>query len=102
MNWPLMHNNITEEDADVLVQFLSQRPLPVLTNGKKVREFEELWNKWLGVKYSVFVNSGSSANVLTMLLIKKVFGDGEVITTPLGWVSDIASILHAGAKTCIL
>lgn len=93
-----MHNNITENDAEVLVEFLSQRPLPILTNGKKVREFEESWSKWLGVKYSVFVNSGSSANILTLLLIKEMYGDGEVITTPLGWVSDIAAILHAGLK----
>lgn len=98
MKWPLMHNNITEEDADVLIKFLSQRPLPILTNGKKVREFEEAWSNWLGVKYSVFVNSGSSANILTLLLIKEKYGDGEVITTPLGWVSDIAAILHAELK----
>lgn len=98
MIWPLMNNNITNEDGDVLVKFLSQRPLPILTNSKKVREFEEEWSKWLGVKYSVFVNSGSSANILTMLIIKTQYGNGEVITTPLGWVSDIAAILHAGLK----
>jgi len=95
MNWPLMHNNIVESDMDVLVQFLSQRPIPILTNGKKVREFEEEWSKWLGVKYSVFVNSGSSANILTLLALKELYGDGEIITSPLGWVSDVAAILHA-------
>lgn len=95
MKWPLMNNNIVESDMDVLVQFLSQRPIPILTNGKKVREFEEEWSKWLGVKYSVFVNSGSSANILTLLALKEIFGDGEVITSPLGWVSDVAAILHA-------
>jgi CDP-6-deoxy-D-xylo-4-hexulose-3-dehydrase len=98
MKWPLMHNNIVESDMDVLVKFLSQRPIPILTNGKKVREFEEEWSKWLGVKYSVFVNSGSSANILTLLALKELFGDGEVITSPLGWVSDVAAIMHAGMK----
>lgn len=96
LKWPLMYNNITEADTDALVEFLSQRPLPILTNHKKVREFEDAWSRWLGVKYSVFVNSGSSANILTMLLVREIFGGGEVITTPLGWVSDIAAILHAG------
>jgi len=96
MKWPLMHNNITEDDADALIRFLSKRPLPILTNGKRVREFEETWSKWLGVKYSVFVNSGSSANIISLLIIREMFGKGEVITTPLGWVSDIAAILHAG------
>jgi CDP-6-deoxy-D-xylo-4-hexulose-3-dehydrase len=98
MKWPLMNNNIVESDMDVLVEFLSQRPIPILTNGKKVRQFEEEWSKWLGVKYSVFVNSGSSANILTLLVLKEMFGEGEVITAPLGWVSDVAAIMHAGMK----
>lgn len=93
---PLMNNNITEEDADILVNFLSQRPLPILTNNKKVREFEKLWSEWLGVKYSLFVNSGSSANIITLAIIKELYGEGEVITAPLTWVSDISAILHAG------
>ncbi len=99
MKWPLMHNNITEEDANSLVEFLSQRPLPILTNGKKVREFEEAWSNWLGVKYSVFVNSGSSANIITLAMLKTPLtrkGKKEVIVSPLNWVSDICAILHAG------
>lgn len=95
MKWPLMVNNITNEDADTLIEFLSRRPLPVLTNSCRVREFEDEWSKWLGVKYSVFVNSGSSANILTMLILKELYESGEIITTPLGWVSDIAAILHS-------
>lgn len=96
-NWPLMHNNITEEDADVLVKFLSQRPLPILTNSKKVREFEEEWSKWLGVKYSVFLNSGSSANIITLAVLanKLPKNKREVIVSPLNWVSDVCAILHA-------
>lgn len=94
--WPLMYNNINSEDISVITQFLQQIPIPILTNGSKVRKFEERWSKWLGVKYSVFVNSGSSANIITLAIIKELYGDGEVITTPLGWVSDISAILHAG------
>ena len=37
---------------------------------KKVREFEQKWSKWLGVKYSIFVNSGSSANLLSIKALK--------------------------------
>jgi len=96
MKWPLMYNNINEQDFESMTQFLSQRPLPILTNGKKVREFEKLWNEWLGTKYSVFVNSGSSANIITLAIIKELYGEGEVITAPLTWVSDVSAILHAG------
>ena len=63
--WPLMFNNITKKDVSEIVSFLSQNEIPILTQSKKVKEFEEKWSKWLGVKYSVFVNSGSSANQIT-------------------------------------
>jgi len=98
MKWPLMYNNITDDDADAMIRFLSQRPLPVLTNNKKVREFEQEWNKWLGVKYSVFLNSGSSANIVTLAVLAAILPPDkkEVIVSPLNWVSDISAILHAG------
>ena len=61
--------------------------------------FEEEWSEWLGVKYSVFVNSGSSANMLTFAALKLKFPEGgEVIVPPLTWVSDIASVLQLGFK----
>lgn len=95
--WPLMKNNVEREDLDLLIDHLKQDD-PKLTHGPKVLEFEELWSKWLGVKYSVMVNSGSSANDLTMLALRELRGTGEVIVPPLTWVSDIASVLHAGLK----
>ena len=93
-DWPLMVNNIEREDLDLLIEHLKQDD-PKLTNGPKVKEFEEIWSKWLGVKYSVMVNSGASANDLTMQAIFELYGPGEVIVPPLTWVSDIASIIHA-------
>ena len=44
------------------------------TNGPKVRKFEQEWNNWLGSKYSLFVNSGSSANLLLLNAIKEKYG----------------------------
>ena len=77
-----MSDNINREDIDTLIDFLKQEPIPKLTNGPKVIEFEQQWSKWLGVKHSLFVNSGSSANELTMLAIKYCYGEGEVIVPP--------------------
>jgi len=94
-SWPLMQNNISRADLDSIIQYLSEDD-PQLTHGPKVREFERQWSQWLGVKYSVMVNSGASANDLTMLALKHIKGDGEVIVPPLTWVSDVASVLHAG------
>jgi len=96
--FPLMRNNISRDDLNKLINYL-KKPNPYLTQGKKVKKFEKLWSKWLGVKYSVFVNSGSSANLLSLALLKIKFPmGGEVIVPPLTWISDIASVLQAGFK----
>ena len=93
--WPLMHNNITRSDLDKMIDYLKQDD-PKLTQGPLVRTFEEQWSEWLGVKHSIMLNSGSSANDLTMMALKELKGSGEVIVPPLTWVSDVASIIKAG------
>ena len=96
MKFPLMRNNILREDLDAVIDHLKQDD-PMLTHGPNVKAFEEEWSKWLGVKYSVFVNSGASANLLTMAILKIRFPEGgEVIVPPLTWVSDIASVMQNG------
>ncbi len=95
---PLMDNNISEEDVNAIIKFLKQNKKRIFTQSKKVKEFESKWSKWLGVKYSVFVNSGSSANLITMLALKILKGKGEVIVPTLTWISDIASVLQNDFK----
>lgn len=97
LDWPLMKNNITRADLNAVIEFLSQND-PILTNSSQVKEFEREWSDWLGVKYSVFVNSGSSANLLTIAALKEIYGTGEVIVPTLTWVSDIASVLQCGFR----
>ena len=97
LNWPLMENNISRSDLDAVIRFLKQ-DAPTLTHSKQVRAFEREWSKWLGVKHSVFVNSGSSANLLTLTALRETHGLGEVIVPPLTWVSDIAAVLQCGFK----
>lgn len=96
MKFPLMRNNILREDLDSVIEHLKQDD-PILTQGSNVRAFEKEWSEWLGVKYSVFVNSGSSANLLTLAALKIRFPEGgEVIVSPLGWVSDVSAVLQNG------
>lgn len=96
MKYPLMSDNISREDLDLVIEHL-KKDNPKLTNGPECRAFEEAWSKWLGVKYSVFVNSGASANLLSMAMLKiKHPEGGEVIVPPFTWVSDIASIIQCG------
>jgi len=95
---PLMDDNITREDVNSVIDFLNQDQIPKLTNGPKVVEFEKQWSEWVGTKHSLFVNSGASANELTMLALRYMYGDGEVIVPPLTWISDVSSVLFAGFK----
>mgnify|MGYP001280565770 FL=1 len=90
-----MKNNILKNDFNVLINFLKKGP--ILTQHVNVKKFEIKWSKWLGVKYSTFVNSGSSANLLQIQLLKMQFPNGgEVIVPPFTWSSDISALLHCG------
>ncbi len=96
LDWPLMKDNIAREDLDAVCQLLQQED-PVLTQSKNVRAFEKEWSDWLGVRFSVFVNSGSSANLVTLAALRELYGEGgEVIVPTITWVSDIASVMHTG------
>lgn len=101
LDWPLMENNVTREDFDTLIEFL--KDMPRLTQSKNVAAFEREFSEWVGVRHSVFVNSGASANLITMAALKtlspgKESGPGEVIVPTLTWTSDIVSVLQAGFK----
>ena len=96
-NWPLMKNNISQADKKVLIKFIRQSD--DFTSGKKVLKFEKEWLKWLGVKYSTFVNSGASANFLSLKILKDLKSDKEEVIVPsFTWNSDIVSILNSGFK----
>ena len=95
---PLMDNNISTNDVLSVINFLKNNKKRIFTQSKKVQEFEAAWSKWLGIKYSLFVNSGSSANLLTLLAIKILHGTGEVIVPALTWISDIASVIQNNFK----
>ena len=97
LRWPLMKNNISRADLAAIVDFLHQDD-PILTQSTEVQAFEKEWSAWLGVKHSVFVNSGSSANLLTISALREHYGLGEIIVPTLTWASDIASVIQCGFK----
>lgn len=96
LRFPLMRNNIVRKDLDAVIRHL-QKDDPILTNGPECAAFESEWSEWLGVRHSVFVNSGASANLLSMAILKIQHPEGgEVIVPPLTWVSDIATVIQNG------
>ena len=93
----LMYDNFTKSDCDAVVRLFKDKNI-ILTQSKNVKKFESTWSKWLGVKYSVFVNSGSSANLLTISILKILYKKDEIILPSLTWVSDINSVIQNGFK----
>src|SRR5262245_6791765 len=94
LDWPLMQDNITAADLAAVREFLAHPDVPILTQSRQVAAFEQAWSDWLGMKHSVMVNSGSSANLITLAALRWRGGPGEVIVPPLTCVSDIAAVLH--------
>jgi CDP-4-dehydro-6-deoxyglucose reductase, E1 len=97
---PLMHNNFTKNDL-VKVKDLFKKKNIILTQSSQVEKFEKTWSKWLGVKYSTFVNSGSSANYISIKILQilnKNSSKNEIIVPTLTWVSDVNSIIMNGFK----
>ena len=67
----LVKDTIDNKDIDRLIDWL--KTYPRLTKGPVTLEFENKFSKWLGRRYSVFVNSGSSANLLMLSVLKEKY-----------------------------
>jgi len=68
-----------------------------ITQGPKVKEFEEALCKYTGAKYAVCVSSGTAALHLSCLAAGLKKGD-EAITTPITFIATSNSILYTGAS----
>ena len=94
-----MVNNISKEDVRAVIDFLKKNKKMVFTQSQKVKEFEKKWSKWLGVKYSTFVNSGASANLISINILKELHTNKkEIILPAFTWSSDVVSVINAGFK----
>lgn len=70
-----------------------------LSSGEKVNKFEIEFSKKFNFKYSVMVNSGSSANLIMFSSLKKYFDwkDGdEIIVCSCGFPTTVAPIVQCG------
>ena len=99
MFWKLQEDALTEADLKALVDFIHSGKR--LTQGPRIREFEQAYAKWMGTKYCVMVNSGSSANLLLVGAVKecKNWRDGdEVIVPAVTWPTTITPVMQCGLK----
>ncbi|MDO8505607.1 MAG: DegT/DnrJ/EryC1/StrS aminotransferase family protein [bacterium] len=95
-SYKLAEKIIDEKDIENLKQWLATSPR--LTKDKLTIEFEKQWATWIGTKYAVFCNSGSSANLLMAYaaLAAGKLRNKKVIVPSVGWVTTIAPFMQFG------
>jgi CDP-6-deoxy-D-xylo-4-hexulose-3-dehydrase len=99
MWWPLMQPTITESDKKALVDFIYSTDK--YTCGNRVKEFEDDWSEWLGSKFSLYVTSGSTANLLLMASVKELYEipDGSKVLVPAcTWVTNVSPVFQVGLE----
>ena len=92
----LVRDTIDNNDIDRLVDWL--KTYPRLTKGPITLEFENKFSNWLGRKYSVFVNSGSSANLLMLSALKEggYLKNDKVVVPSVAWATDLSPVIQLG------
>ena len=103
MFWKLQDNVLNREDIEVLVDFIHKTER--FTQFEKVRELEERFAHWEGIKYCVYVNSGSSANFLLINALKELYhwkSSDEIIVPAVTWVTNISPVMQNGLTPVFL
>lgn len=85
---------ITYEDRKSMADFCLHADK--FTYSKHVRKFEQSWSEWQGCKYSVFVNSGSSANLILVNAMKILHGIGVWICQSSTWATNVCPVIQLG------
>jgi len=98
MSIKLVKDTIDFDDITKLIEWLKTNPR--LTKGKLTTEFEKKWSEWLGVKYSVFVNSGSSANLAAIysLLLSGKLKNNKIVVPAVSWVTTVTPAIQLGME----
>jgi UDP-4-amino-4,6-dideoxy-N-acetyl-beta-L-altrosamine transaminase len=91
---PYGKQNITKEDIDAVVEVLKS---DYLTQGPKIKEFENQFAQYIGSKYAVAVSNGTAALHLCTLALGVTEGD-KVITSPITFSASANCIRYCGGE----
>lgn len=94
----LADNIIEKQDVDTLIKWLSETDH--FTKGQKTIDFEDQWSAWQGCRHSIFVNSGSSANLLVVaaLLYSNRLKNNKIIVPAVSWVTTVSPAIMLGLE----
>ena len=92
----LVNDTIDKNDINALIKWLKKTPR--LTKGELTLEFEKKWSEWLGCKYSLFVNSGSSANLIMLYALKcrGKLKSNKIIVPAVSWSTTVSPVIQFG------
>jgi UDP-4-amino-4,6-dideoxy-N-acetyl-beta-L-altrosamine transaminase len=91
---PYGKQNITKEDIEVVIAALQS---DYLTQGPRIKEFEDHFANYVGSKYAVAVSNGTAALHLCTLALGVKEGD-KVITTPITFAASANCIRYCGGE----
>lgn len=97
----LAGETIPKEHIDKLAEWL--KTYPKLTKGEKTIEFEKKFAEYVCCKYAVFVNSGSSANLLVLQALKEKerLKNNKIVVPAVSWITDISPVIQLGLDPII-
>ena len=92
----LAENTITQDELSNLSKWIVNTPQ--LTKGPLVVEFEKKLSNYIGTKHCVFVNSGSSANLLMAysLLEGDYLRNKKVVVPAISWITTLSPFIQFG------
>ncbi len=93
--YPLVADTIDVGEFKKLAEWIAT--CPRVTMGPLTKQYEEKWSQWLGTKYSVACNSGSSANLLmvaALLESGRLRNNKKAVVPSAAWVTSIAPFIQ--------
>ena len=96
----LVSDTINRDNINALIEWLQQDPIPRLTKGELTLQLERKWAEKIGTKYSIYVNSGSSAILLTLAALKESgrLKNNKIVVPALSWATDVSSPMLLGLE----
>jgi UDP-4-amino-4,6-dideoxy-N-acetyl-beta-L-altrosamine transaminase len=91
---PYGRHHITEEDIQAVIDVLHS---DYLTQGPKIREFEEAFAEYVNAKYAVAVSNGTAALHLSTMALNVKSGE-KVITTPITFVASANCVRYCSGE----
>ena len=95
---PLVRDTVSESDISSLIKWLETNPR--LTKGDNTVEFERAWSRGNGNKRSIFVSSGSAANLAAYyaMIISGRMKNKKVIVPAVSWSTTVAPAIQLGLE----